>query len=221
MALHTIDLIYDKPIISTRREHGVYDIRLHDEKLSNMFKGPFTKESLILFQKQTIDSILELISGYEDWSILGNCDDSMTFCRINTNEIQIVRNPSTEFTLVKPKERTYTKSKFRPVSSFPFTTRGSLCAYFNNIICAKLVSDINCLGPRKWIVEFNMKKIISILFETLGRRPTASDIKNYQNEKELVIIEKMNESSESARWVTAYDRDYAFLSNYIISFDQY
>lgn len=221
MELHTINSIYHLPIISTRRQHGVYDIRLHDEKLSNMFKGPFTKETLISFQKETIQSILHSISEYEDWVVIMNSDDSMTFCTIRINETRIVKNPTLKFTHVEPKERTYTKTKFRPVASFPFTTRGSLCAYFDNIICTKLVSDINSLGPRKWIVEFNVRQINSILFETLGKHPTISDIKEYQNKKELLIIEKMNESSETARWITVYDREYALRSNYIISFDQY
>jgi hypothetical protein len=221
MALHTIDTIYDKPIIATPREHGVYDIRLHDEKLSEIYEGPFTKENFITFQKETIRSFLEFISDFEDWTVLINSDDSMTFCSICTNETRIVKNPRADFIRVGVDKRTNGKKKFRPVASFPFTSRASLCVYFENIICTKLVSDIDCLGPRKWIVEFNVKNITSILSEELGTRPTASDIMNFKKKKEAIIIEKMKESSETAHWMPVYDRVYALRSNYIISFDQY
>lgn len=219
--LHNIEIIYDKPIISTRLEHGLYELRLHDEKVSEMYDGPYEHTEYISFQKKTIQNFIESISKYEDWKVELTRDDSLKFCIIRTSEEKIAKNAKDKFVRVEPKEKPYSRIKFHPVMSFPFSTRASFCIYFDNIICTKMISDVNCLGPRKWIVEYNGRKIISKLFEKLGRRPTYIEIDAFKREIEPIIIEKMKESSETAKWVLTYDSEYAMRREYITSFDQY
>ncbi len=219
--IHNIESIYNKPIISTKCDDGLYKIRLHDEKISELYDGPLEHEAYVAFQKKIIMEFIDSIADYSDWTIHLNSSDSMSFCTIQTSEETFKKATSSKSGRASSKEKPFTRTKFRPVSAFPFTTRASLCIYFDNIICTKLISDPDILGERKWIVEFNMRQVMKILNETLDHTPTFADIDRFKKTNTSIIIEKMIESSDSAKWTVQYDKEYDSRKNYIISFHQF
>lgn len=215
--LHTIDCVYKYPVIAIKKKSGSYTIRLHDGRISDIYDGSFDIDEYIAFQKKIAKDFFDIIGEFDDWTVDVNPVDSMELCTIHMSK----KIDNDDFIEVSGKKKpVYTRTKFKPIKSFPFTNRASFCTYFDNIICTKLISDINAYGPRTWIVEFNIREISNILSQKLAY-VTYSDIDEYKAEMENIIIEKMVSSSKSAKWNVYYDKTYLTHKNYIISFDQF
>ena len=220
-SVHTIEDIYKFPIIAKEEKKGVYSVRLHDGRVSDMYEDVLDREIYIKFQKQLIESFISKISSFEDWIVCDISYDSMKLCKISIPALIIEPEfiESTRERKFNPKYTYEKKIKFSPIDSFPFSSRASLCKYFDNLIVSDMISYENDLGPRKWIVSFHKKNVYFHLKKLLGSYPSLDDIISFKNIKRKEIIEKMSESCSTAKW-TLFETDHKDL-DIIIGFYQY
>ena len=212
MSVHTISEIFKYPVIVKQERKGIYKVRLHDGKVSDMFKGPFEPESYITFQKSLIEEFISNILTFDDWEITNISYDSMNLCEISIPVLISDYSEVSKRIVTKHYERT----KFSPIITFPFTTRASLCSYFDNLIISIMISKEDELGPRKWVIRFNNRSIFLHLRRILKHSPTSGEMLCFKEYKKKDIIEKMDLSCISAKW-TLFEP----LDDSIIGFNQY
>jgi hypothetical protein len=202
---HKIEEIFKFPIIAKEEKKGIYKVRLHDGRVSEMYDDCLEVDSYIEYQKRLIETFIRSILLFEDWKIENISYDSMNLCEI------IIPALTTDFELPRrklctPKEDKKPfgfgekKLKFTPVELFPFNSRASLCKHFDNMIATSMISDEDELGPRKWIVKFHNKNILVHLSSLYGKRPSFDEITKFKMAKKAEVIEKITLSCETAKW---------------------
>jgi hypothetical protein len=211
----SIKTLFSEPLIIESIGKNIYEVRLHDGRISEMYDGPMEYEPYIEFQKSILEQMYKKISSISEWKIDLYDHSSTKVCKIEIPSYKSSWKIKTHDSKYSPKS--YEKMKCSPIACFPFTSRGSLCAYYDNIICTKMISSRDTYGPRRWSVCFHNKNIIQNFIKEFHYEPSYGELEIFKGILKKKVIQSMKDSSLDAKWVLVETSD----SNSIIHFDQY